>query len=118
MRQATLKFIGYASSVHIINNNHNIKRQILSLIFGALGILCIAYAFFLGSMVLNLVERKNLESEARPMARDIGTLELTYFSKSSAVDLSLSSTMGFKETKANFATRKSLGSLKIAKNEI
>ena len=117
MRQATLKLRGYARSMQIINNN-NIKRQILSFIFASLGILSICYAFFLGSMVLNIVERKNLESEARAITSDIGALELTYFSKSNEVDLNLSSVMGFKEAKANFATRKSLGSLKLAKNEI
>lgn len=117
MRQASLKFRGFAHSLQIINNN-NIRRQTLSIIFASLGVLSICYAFFLGSMVLNIVERKNLEAEARVIASDIGALELTYFSKSNIVDLSLSSTMGFKEAKANFATRKSLGSLKIAKHEI
>lgn len=103
--------------MHLIKNK-NFRRQTLSFIFISLGVLIIAYAFFLSSMVLNIVERKNLESEARGIASEIGDLELAYFSKSNEVDLSLSNAMGFRETKANFATRKSLGVLKIAKNEI
>lgn len=117
MRQATLKINSFTRAVRIINN-HNLKEKSLQIAFMALGGLFIMYAFFLGQMVLNIVERKNIESESRKISATIGELELSYFSKSSEIDQSISATMGFKETKANFATRKSLGTLTLARNEI
>ena len=69
-------------------------------------------------MVFNIAERRTLEKEALALTNEIGNLELSYLSISSSVDLALSSSMGFKETKATFATRKALGSLNLDKNEI
>ena len=69
-------------------------------------------------MVFDIVQRKTLEKEALALTNEVGNLELSYLSISNSVDLALSSTMGFKETKATFTVRKSLGSIKLAHNEI
>lgn len=109
----------YVRSVNVINNN--IEKTVLNLILGSFGVLALLYLFFLGNMVMNIVERKGLEVDLRSLSNEVRSLELTYLSMSSHVDLPLSYSLGFKETKANFAIRKSLGSapaLKIAQNDL
>jgi len=85
------------------------------LIMAGLGLF---YILILGNMVFNIVERKGLDKETLVLSNEVGNLELSYLSVSSSVDSVLSSSMGFKEARANFATRKSLGSLKLTNNEI
>jgi hypothetical protein len=59
-----------------------------------------------------------VEADARKLSNEVLELELTYLDKSNKIDFALAESLGFKETKANFATRKSLGSIKFAKNEL
>ena len=118
MRQATLKLKSYAGNVNITNNNIEVERIILRamlIIFGALAFL---YVLILGNTVFNIVQRKALEKESLTLSNEVSSLELSYLSVSNSVDLALSSSMGFIQTKTTFATRKSLGSLKMPDNEI
>lgn len=117
MRQASLKLKSYANNVNIIDNG-NLQKRILTLMLWTLGILALSYVFLLGNMVFNIVERKTLETYAHTLSNEVGNLELEYFSMTQKVDLNLAYSLGFKETKATFASRKTLGSLNIAKNEI
>jgi len=117
MKQASLKLKNYASNVNIIDNG-NLHKQVLNTMILALGILAFFYVFFLGNMVFNIVERKTLEKYALTLSNEVGNLELEYFSVSQKVDLNLAYSLGFKEIKTKFATRKALGSINIAKNEI
>lgn len=117
MKQASLKVKKYANNVNIIDSG-NLQRQILNTMFWMLGILAFGYVFFLGNMVFNIVERKSLEGYAQTLSNEVSNLELEYLSTSQKVDLNLAYSLGFKETKAKFATRKALGSINIAKNEI
>lgn len=117
MKTIAVKMKSYAESVNIVNNN-NIKERMLYTLFLSFGFLAFIYVLFLGNIVFNIVERKTLESDARTLSNEVGDLELTYLSMSNKIDLTFSHSLGFTETKAKFATRKSLGSLKIAKNEI
>lgn len=123
----SLQFKTRIQNVNIMNNNIEINRVILNALFFALAALAIFYVLILGNMVFNIVGRKTLEKEMLTLSNDIGKLELSYLSVSSSVDMTLSSVMGFKETKATFATRKSLGynsgntnlgNIKLANNEI
>ncbi len=116
MRQASLKLKMYMGNVNIVNNN--IERKALHMILLSFGILAFFYVIFLGNMVFNIVERRALEHQAMVLSNEVGDLELNYLSLSKDINLNLSHSMGFKETVANFATRKSLGSLKISNNEI
>jgi hypothetical protein len=118
MRQATLQLKTRMQNVNIMTNNIEVKRIILNTMLSILAALALWYVFILGSMVFDIVERKALEKEVATLSNEVGELELSYLSVSNSIDLSLSSSMGFKETKATFATRKSLGSIKLAKNEI
>ncbi len=117
MKQASLKLKSYASNVKIINNG-NLQERILNAMLLTLGVLALFYVFLLGSMVFNIVERKSLEAYNRTLSNDVGSLELEYLSVSRKVDLDLAYSLGFKEVKAKYATRKALGSLSTAKNEI
>ena len=118
MRQATLKLKSYAPNINIVNNN-DINRQILRTMLYTLGGLAMCYVFLLGSMIFNIIERKSVETEARALSNEVGSLELQYLSLSSKVDLDFAKSLGFKETSnKTFATRKALGSIKFVQNDI
>jgi hypothetical protein len=118
MKQATLQFKTRIQNVDITNNNIEVQRVILNTILLVLGVLALFYVLILGNMVFNIVQRKALEKESLTLENSVGDLELSYLSISDSVDLSLSSSMGYKETHINYATRKALGSLKFNNNEI
>lgn len=118
MRQATLQLKTRIQNVNITNNNIEIEKIILNTMIAIFAALAFWYVLILGNMVFDIVQRKTFEKEALTLSSEVGNLELSYLSISNSVDLALSSSMGFKEAKATFATRKSLGSLKLASNEI
>lgn len=127
MRQASLKLKTSIQNVNIMNNNIEIEKIILNTILATFGVLALIYLLILGNTVLSIVQRRALEKEALTLSNEVGNLELSYFSISNSVDLAFSSSLGFKETKATFAVRKSLGystidktlgSIKLANNEI
>lgn len=112
MRQASLKLKMYANSVSNISIiNNDASKFALRFILWSFGTLTIWYIFLLGNMVFNIVERRAFETDARVLSSEVGDLELIYLSMSNDIDLALSHSMGFKETKAKFTTRKSISSL-------
>ncbi|MDD5721279.1 MAG: hypothetical protein PHT16_02440 [Candidatus Pacebacteria bacterium] len=92
-----------------MNNNIEIKKNILYTMIFIFAGLALFYVFILGNMVFNIVERRNLEKEMLSLSNEVGNLQVSYLAVSNSVDMNLSSSMGFKETKATFATRKTLG---------
>ena len=118
MRQATLQFKTRIQNASITNNNVEVKKVVLNVMLAVLAALVFWYVLIIGNMVFDIAQRRALEKEALTLTNEIGNLELSYLSISDSIDLALSSSMGFKETKATFATRKALGSLKPATNEI
>ena len=117
MSTIALKIKNYASRVDIVNNN-NMARRMLGMLIFALGALSLLYVVLLGNMVVNIVQRRALEMQARTLTNEVADLELSYLSVSNKVDLSLSHSLGFQETPARFAVRKALGSIKVAPNEL
>jgi len=121
MRQASLKLKMSIKNVNIMNNNIEVEKYILNTMLFILASLAIFYVLILGNMVFNIIERRTLEKEALTLSNEVGKLEVSYLTLSNSVDMNLSSAMGFKETKATFATRKSLGyleNIKLIGNEI
>ena len=121
MKQASLKLKSYANSVNAnvkIIDNGNLQKRILNIMLSVLGALALFYVLFLGIMVLNITERKAMEGRALTLSNEVGNLEQEYLSVSQKVDLNLAYSLGFKQVKTEFATRKTLGSISIAKNEI
>lgn len=122
MKQVTLKLKSYAGNVSILDNDA-VQKRVLRVMLIALTTLVFLYVLFLGNMVKNIIERKSLELQARALSSEVGNLELTYLSMSNSVDLNLSYSLGFKDVKAIFATRKALGLLpasntQVAKNDL
>ncbi len=122
MKAVSLKLKMYANNASNINVlSNNLERFTLHAILWSFGALAVWYVLLLGNMVFNIVERRALESEARTLSSEVGEMELVYLSLSNDIDLAMSHSFGFKETKAKFATRKSLdtfGSIKLVNNEI
>lgn len=117
MRQASLKLKMSVKNVNIMNNNIEVEKNILNTMIFILVALAFLYALILGNMVFNITERKNLEKEMIALSNEIGELEVSYLAVSNSIDMSLSSAMGFRETKAAFTTRKSLKSLGLNSND-
>jgi len=118
MKAVSLQLKTRVQNINIMNNNIEVRKIILNIILSVFGALAFWYVLILGNTVFNIIQRKTLEREALVLSNEVGNLELSYLSISNSVDLPLSLSMGFKETKATFATRKFLGSLKLDKNEI
>ena len=117
MRTMNLKIKSYAEAISIVDTD-NLQKRTLHFLITSFGILGVCYILILGSMVFNIVERRALEEGARTLSTEVGDLELSYLDASSDIDLELSHSLGFKETNIKFATRKTLGSIKLAQNEI
>lgn len=117
MKAIAIKMKSYTDGVNIVNNNNIEERIFKTVIFSGI-VLALFYMLILGNMVFNIIERKSLEADARTLSNEVGNLELQYLSMSNKIDLNFSYALGFKETKTKFATRKSLGSIKVANNEI
>ena len=118
MRQATLKLKMSIQNVNIMNNNIEVEKIVLRSMLTIIAGLALLYVLILGNMVFNIVGRRALEKDVLALSNEVGSLELSYLSISNTVDLNLSSSMGFKQAHANFATRKSLGGITLANNEI
>ncbi|OGI62479.1 hypothetical protein A2818_01105 [Candidatus Nomurabacteria bacterium RIFCSPHIGHO2_01_FULL_40_12] len=119
MKQMSLQFkmrMDRVSTPSIISNE--IEKVLLKIILWSFVAVAFWYVLLLGNMVSNILQRRALEINARNLSNEVGELELAYLSTSSSIDLNLAYTLGFKETKAKFATRKSLGQIKILPNEI
>lgn len=121
MNEIKLKVKSYANNINIVDNN-DIKKCMLNVLFAGLGGLALLYLLILSSMVLNIVERRTLEADARIASNQVADLELKYINISSKLDLTMSLDLGFVAVKTEFATRKPIGlnssSVKLAKNEI
>jgi hypothetical protein len=118
MKEAGLKLYRGVQNVNIMNNNIDMPRALLRAMLSTLGLLALVYALLLGLMVWNIVERKNLEKEAQSLSSEVGDLELEYLSVSGSIDIELSRSMGFTETRQNFAPKRALGSAGRTRNEI
>ena len=107
MKTISSKLNMYVTGVSVVNNN--IEKLLFNIILCFFGVLALLYFLFLGNMVKNIIERKSFEANASTLSNQVRDLELTYLSMSNNIDLPLSYSMGFQETKTVFATRKALG---------
>jgi hypothetical protein len=118
MKTIAIKMKRYAGRVNIVNNN-DLGKKVLHTLLISLGALALFYVFLLGNLVINVVERRSLETELRALGSEVADLELTYLSMSNEIDATLGRSMGFSEKEAKFTSRNSsLGSVKLTKNEI
>lgn len=118
MKQTAIKIKNYTiNNVNIVDNN-NLQKKVLNFLLISFGVFAVFYAIILGNIVFNIVERQNLASQSKIISNEVGNLELEYLAASNKIDLALSQEMGFKEVKTNFAVRKSISALELAKNEL
>jgi len=110
MKTIAIKMKTYAGNVNIVDNS-DLEKKVLNLLFMTLGLLALVYVCLLGSMVFNIVERKSAEAEARTLGNEVADLQLQYLSMCNKIDLALSASLGFKETKIAFTSEKTLGRL-------
>ncbi|MFA5841545.1 MAG: hypothetical protein WC835_01105 [Candidatus Paceibacterota bacterium] len=83
----------------------SIERNVFLFISSALAASFALYLVFVGATIVNIVERKNIESGNRTLSSRVSELELAYLSESNKVDLNLAYSLGFKDaTNAVFAS--------------
>ena len=109
MRAIAIKMKSYAGSMKGIESG--MEGPILHFLIFSIGALGLLYVFLLGSMVFNIISRKSYENEAKVLVTQVGEMELEYFSMSEKVDLSLSHSLGFKEIKPTYVSRKATSSV-------
>lgn len=68
-----------------------------SLLWGMLGGVLL-YGMIAYSLVLDTVDRRNLEHESSELRSQIGVLEESYMNSAKTIDLSLAHTRGFRES--------------------
>lgn len=117
MNKISVKINKYGNNINVVNHG-NLNSKILNFIFYSFGVLALCYVFILSNMILNIIERRSLESDMRNLSNELSELELEYLAKSGSIDLEYSYALGFEDTKVNYATRKSLGQIKLAKNDL
>ena len=84
----------------------SIQKQIGFGILGALMLCCLLYVYFLGSVIFDVVARKNAESMVRTAQANVGALELEYFEASKTLTIERARELGFVEDTATvFASR-------------
>lgn len=122
MKEAGLKLKRSVQNVSITNNNVSGRAVVLKSMLTSLVLLALLYFFILGSMVFNIVERKNLEQNALTLSSQVGNLELSYLAVSNSIDSAMSASMGFEKVNVSYATRKTFGfnsaALAVKDNEI
>ncbi len=116
MKAISVKLNSLVSNTNIIG--HDVEKLTLRFILWSFAVLALIYVILLGNMVFNIVERKSFEISARTLSNEVGSLELQYLSLSNGIDLAFSHSLGFKEAKASFATRKPLGYAAGADNDL
>jgi len=109
MKNAGIKIKRNIQNVNITNNNVAMGQFVFHVMLSSFVLLAVLYFFILGTMVFNIVQRKNLEKTALTLSSQVSNLELSYLSVSNSVDVALSSSMGFKSIPVNYAIRKAVG---------
>jgi hypothetical protein len=87
----------------------SIERNLFVPISFALAMSFALYLVFVGFTIVNIVDRKNIDSENRILSSKVSELELAYLSESNNVDLDLAYSIGFKDaSNAVFASSASV----------
>lgn len=115
MKSATIKLKSIARAGAFYSPD---RARLLSVALASLAMLAVIYVLILGNMIRDIAERKALDAEANILAGEVRALEESYLDSLSRVDADYSRNMGFKEIKATYAERPSLGSADTGGNEI
>ena len=68
---------------------------------GLLGLsvaMSLIYIFFIGKIVFNIVDRKNIETEMRDISSSVSSLQVEYFNLNNKIDLAYAKSIGFSES--------------------
>lgn len=109
MKEKAIKIKSYVGNVNVVVSDNDFKAKLFRYMLLSFGILAIAYVYMIGNMVFDIVARKTLETEARNLSNEVRELEIVYLNESNKIDIAFANSLGFKETQANFATRKPIG---------
>jgi hypothetical protein len=115
MRTAAIKIKSFVAVAQDLPRST--RAELFKIAVASLAMLAVVYFFILGAMVWNIIERKGTEAQMHLVASEVHTLEEKYLEQSSKVDINFSHAMGFREIKATYTRKNSLG-LAAKRNEI
>lgn len=80
-------------------------------------VLFLVYMYVVGTIVFNIVARKDIEHSNQLLTSSLNEMELTYLDSSNSINKSLAQTLGFKEaTDATYVSRSTNVSLLVLGN--
>lgn len=103
-----------------IAGDNNLDRSVFHVLFAVFVIVFVLYFYFFSHTILNVIDRKNLESSVRDLSSKVDSLGIKYIELSKTIDYNLALSLGFKESvDTHFASRKqAVGSLVEKTNEL
>jgi hypothetical protein len=104
----------------VMDENNNINKRVFQILLLAFIVVFALYFYFLSQTILNVIDRKNLESSVGSLSSQADSLEIKYIELSKTIDYNMALSMGFKESEdTHFASRKqAVGSLVEKTNEL
>ncbi|QSH39504.1 hypothetical protein JXR01_00620 [Candidatus Kaiserbacteria bacterium] len=73
-----------------------VEQRAVTLLLAALVVLAFLYVYFIGSAVVHVVERKEVQHTIANVSSRIATLEVDYFEQKSTITENLATEMNFK----------------------
>ncbi len=75
----------------------NIEKRIFKALIAGILFSAFLYIYFVSTSVVNIVQRKNIESETQGLSSNVGNLESQYISLNKNITLSYAKSLGYVE---------------------
>lgn len=95
----TLKKIQINSQIAI---KGNIDKRLTGTVIGILAVSFALYIVFMGQTIVNIIERKNIETQTRNLSTEVSSLEIEYIALSKKVDYDLAQSLGYNDSKDTY----------------
>lgn len=110
-----MQFLTTGMTTHTLNvpftiaSRHDVRRKILGWLIGIAIAGALIYMYFIGSIVINIIARKNIESENRVISSKIAEMQFTYLASMNAIDKAYAAQLGYEvPTHPAFVTKKAV----------
>lgn len=85
--------------------SEEIRQRVFWALVSVISILLLFYGYFTVSAIIDVADRRRMETEVLDMRSDVVTLELQYIAKENGITLEKAHELGFVESKHLFASR-------------
>jgi hypothetical protein len=85
--------------------SEEIRQRLFWALVLVISVMLLFYGYFTVSAIINVADRRRMETEVLDMRSDVVTLELSYIAKENGITLEKAHELGFVESKHLFASR-------------